>query len=287
MGRGICARSVTSDEDPTASPSISLAQRGSSTTQEDRFKKKFRRSQKVAIGAASVSLLLTLMTALPANASEGTVIVPPVQSQLSVSQIQDSVTTGKAQEHSWNALSKKETQSLRDQYVASGAIASSGLSFALEKSEAWRVDGGLEILRIPVNPGQGVTEQTSVSVFFDSSESLVGTTEFEFTPVSGVSGTVRVWANGELTMDQLVSAPAAGTKGEVSLQYTRGDWWGNFNECLSSAGIAAWVVTGIAIACAAICIITIGAGCLVCLGAASAGYSATVSSCIVIANNYT
>lgn len=94
-------------------------------------------------------------------------------------------------------------------------------------------------------------------------------------------------APGLVSNLEIVSAPAAGTKGEVSLQYTSGDWWGNFNECLSSAGIAAWVVTGIAIACAAICIITIGTGCLVCLGAASAGYSGTVSSCIVIANYYT
>jgi hypothetical protein len=44
------------------------------------------------------------------------------------------------------------------------------------------------------------------------------------------------------------------------------------------------VIAGISLACAAICIATVGAGCLVCLGAASAGFSGAVSFCITTAN---
>ncbi|MBD5382582.1 hypothetical protein ACR8AL_14840 [Clavibacter sepedonicus] len=115
-----------------------------------------------------------------------------------------------------------------------------------------------------------------------------------FKATSPTSGTVHVWVGDKTLLNQQVSAPEdrvsvplASQGGAISpMDYQRGDWWGNFNECLSNAGIAAWVITGISIACAAICVVTFGAGCLVCLGAASAGFSGTVTFCIGMANHY-
>jgi hypothetical protein len=108
-----------------------------------------------------------------------------------------------------------------------------------------------------------------------------------FTPVDEKSGRVQSWVNGVPNVDQIVTAQAdraASSNPMMSRAYKKGDWWGNFNQCLSNAGIAAWVITGISIACAAVCVVTAGLGCIACLGAASAGFSGTVSYCITTAN---
>ena len=116
---------------------------------------------------------------------------------------------------------------------------------------------------------------------------MVGFTQLVFTPVDSESGRVQSWINGVPNVDQVVTAQhdAEPTPAQLkSRAYKKGDWWGNFNQCLSNAGIAAWVITGISIACAAVCVVTVGLGCIACLGAASAGFSGTVSYCITTAN---
>lgn len=122
---------------------------------------------------------------------------------------------------------------------------------------------------------------------FTAADEVAGYTQMVFTPVDDRSGRVQSWINGVPSVDQVVVAQTDPEPAPSELRnraYKKGDWWGNFNQCLSNAGIAAWVITGISIACAAVCVVTAGLGCIACLGAAFAGFSGTVSFCITTAN---
>lgn len=104
--------------------------------------------------------------------------------------------------------------------------------------------------------------------------------------VSPDSGNVRTWVNGALVTDRTVGQPAADAE-EFGALYKKGDWWGNFLECMNGAGVSSWLVSAISVACSTICIITAGAGCVACLAAAAAGTGGAVGACITVASNHT
>jgi hypothetical protein len=173
--------------------------------------------------------------------------------------VQDFALKSQTEQEAWTRLTDRDAEEFEAVYDQAGLQAQSGLRFTIESATAWRVTPDVRILRIPVASGQAVEQQTSITVFFDDAGAPGARSSKAF---SSQGGSIS-------TMD-----------------YQQGDWWGNFNQCLSNAGIAAWVITGISIACAAVCVATLGAGCLVCLGAASAGFSGTVTFCIGMANHY-
>lgn len=180
---------------------------------------------------------------------------------------------------SWHALDAATTRLLATKHVDSSSEA---LSLHLAGAQAWDIDQDTRLLRIPVEAGQGVLVESSVNVFFDSAGIVIGKVEFSFISVSADSGQVRTWLDGRLLVDQVVSA--SDTPESIAPAYKKGDWWGNFLLCMNTAGVAGWLVTAISIACGAICVVTAGAGCLVCLAAAAGTAGGTVGACIEIAN---
>lgn len=251
-------------------------------------------SATIPFGALGVSLLLILASALPADAGTDSSSSRTARSSPTAAEVQDFALKSQTEQETWTKLTDRDAEEFEASYSRAGLHAQSGLRFSIESATAWRVTPELRMLRIPVAPGQGVEQQTSITAFFDDAGKLIDTTEFMFKATSPASGTVHAWAGGKTVLNQYVSAPGArssmslSSKGESisTMDYQRGDWWGNFNQCLSNAGIAAWVITALSIACAAICVVTAGAGCLVCLGAGSAGVSFTVTFCIGMANHY-
>ena len=109
-----------------------------------------------------------------------------------------------------------------------------------------------------------------------------------FEPLSSTSGRVQVWLDGALRLNQVVvdDSPPGSATVQALATYKKGDWWGNLNTCLNNAGIPAWIVGGLSIACGVACAITAGVGCGVCLAAAIGGWSGTVTACVAIANKY-
>jgi hypothetical protein len=239
----------------------------------------------VSVGAIGLATLMSVTTALPASADGVQVVVPTVQKSADASRA--TLMDLQAEADQWKGLGQEPTDSLLAKAFAGEVAVMGGLRLEVDRAVAWQVDPSTRILRVPAATGQGVTEQSSVSVVFNSAEEVVGYTQMVFTPVDEKSGRVQSWVNGVPNVDQIVTAQAdrAASSGQMmSRAYKKGDWWGNFNQCLSNAGIAAWVITGISIACAAVCVVTAGLGCIACLGAASAGFSGTVSYCITTAN---
>ncbi|WP_349864769.1 hypothetical protein [Leifsonia sp. WHRI 6310E] len=233
----------------------------------------------IGMGAA---VLLAVTTSLPATADGAAVAVPAVSK--SASQTKDTLAQMQGMVDRWRPLSVEVTRTLA-QKARSLEAEQGGLRVDYSRASAWQVDRSTRVVRIPAADGQPVLNESSLSVVFDESDAVVGTSEMIFTPVSEVSGRVQSWVDGALRLDQTVDAPGIDADAAfASRAYQKGDWWGNFNQCLSNAGIASWVIAGIALACSAICVVTVGAGCVACLGAASAGFSGTVSFCITTAN---
>lgn len=242
--------------------------------------KKFSLRGAIALGA---SLLLAVVGSLPANA-EGTASVVPM-TQPTADQSKTTLLNMDSQVDSWQALSRPAAAGLADGARAAGVVPQGGLKVDFTGAKAWRVNDTTRMVRIPAADGQGVTDQSSLSVMLSNDGLMIGSSQWIFTPASADSGRVQVWLNGGVVLDQIVTShgqptnPTIGTKANM-----KGDWWGDFNKCLSNAGVAAWAIAGISIACAAVCVVTAGFGCLACLGAASAGFSGTVSFCITHAN---
>lgn len=244
-----------------------------------------RRVDKMIVGGAmTVALMLT--PALSANAAT----IASVGSQIqAASEVQGIAGQAQADPDAWVALDSNAVDSLVDDYTALALTPHSGLNFSLASAQGFDIGNGISLLKLPASDGQGVEEQTSISAFFDASGKLVGLTEFAFRAFSENSGSVKVWSDDQLLVDQVVTAPTSeiaevATRSDASgaqpQAYQRGDWWGNFSQCMSNAGVAAWVITGLSIACSAVCVVTVGIGCPLCLGAASAGFGGTVGFCI-------
>lgn len=66
-------------------------------------------------------------------------------------------------------------------------------------------------------------------------------------------------------------------------QVAKAGWWGNFNDCLASKGIAAWAITSLSIVCGFACIGTVGAGCVPCLLGAGLLTEGVIAYCIGMA----
>lgn len=87
---------------------------------------------------------------------------------------------------------------------------------------------------------------------------------------SPTSGHMKTYADGKIDKDQQVTAD------ETTLE---GMDWNGFNDCLASAGIAAWAINGLSIACGAACLATAGAGCILCIAAAAGLTSGKALEC--------
>ncbi len=239
---------------------------------------------KIGIGLAALVFLGGMV--VPANAETVPQSVSHVvRDQPLAAQIQEFASGNPSTGRPWVPLSAVDREVLRTKYSALGIGAASGRTFSLAKSEAWRIDGDFSLLRIPVERGQGVTDETSISAIFSSDGTLVKRVEFEFTPSIVNSGRVQVWDDGHLAMDQLVTGdPGERSNERICKRATRGDWWENLNECLSRHGISGWVLNGAMIGYTIACAGTLGVGCVACISAVAGGHGAVIGSCFAYAN---
>jgi hypothetical protein len=84
-----------------------------------------------------------------------------------------------------------------------------------------------------------------------------------------------VWNNGKLAADQVFD------EGQVHPEFS----WEVLNSCLSNAGIAWATVALISVVCAAACVGTAGAGCVICIAALSGDTGGIIGACVERAIN--
>ncbi|MDM7889329.1 hypothetical protein QUG98_12800 [Curtobacterium sp. RHCJP20] len=212
----------------------------------------------VATGAVLVALVSGLVTAPdPAAAAPGSSTTSTERG------IRDLV----EQAQSWDALSDSETTAAVAVWSGSGRTSSSGLPLDLARAQAFvTVDG--TVLRLPFAEGADVLPESSVTAVLDGGRVRTWS-ELVLTPTTADSGRLQTWINGIAGLDRDVTAqPAA-----------RSTWWSRFSSCLNSAGVAAWAITALTIACSAACLVTAGVGCIACITAAGAATSGTISFC--------
>ena len=191
---------------------------------------------------------------------------------------------------------------VRDTLLSENADAlhsASGVEHDVNRAEALDA-GDLRVLRIPAAEDQGVIAPSSLSIFVDADGNRVSVVETAFYAYSDYSGLAQIYTDGELTFNQVVvdeNAPASvrdsvSTSGPEAAAakapngYVKGDWWGNLNKCLSSAGIAGWAITALAIACSVACVGTAGVACVPCLVGLTGGAAGTISYCVRDASYY-
>lgn len=171
------------------------------------------------------------------------------------------------QAQSWEALPDSETAEAVTVWSRSGRTSSSGLPVDLARAQAFAtVDG--TVLRIPFSGDAGVLAESSVTAVLDGGR-VRAWSEMVLTPKSAESGHLQTWINGIAGLDRDVTAAPA----------VRSTWWSRFSSCLNSAGVAAWAITALTIACSAGCLVTAGLGCIACITAAGAATSGTISFC--------
>jgi len=171
------------------------------------------------------------------------------------------------QAQSWEALSESETTAAVAIWSRTGRTSSSGLPLDLARAHTFAtVDG--TVLRIPFAEDAGVLTESSVTAVLDSGHVRTWS-ELVLTPKSADSGRLQTWINGMAGLDRDVTAAPT----------VRSTWWSRFSSCLNSAGVAAWAITALTIACSAACLVTAGVGCIACITAAGAATSGTISFC--------
>lgn len=176
----------------------------------------------------------------------------------------------------WSPLSESRTSALREEWGRSGRGPASGVPVDLDRAEGYATEDGL-LLRIPFADQTAVLPESNLTVVFDGNGAAVGSSELVLTPRSADAGRVQSWVDGVLRVDRIVDETDVVIAPNAS-------WWTKFSNCLNSVGVASWAITAITIACSAVCVVTVGLGCLACLGAASAVASGTINYCIQIAN---
>ncbi|GAB3444565.1 hypothetical protein GCM10027570_13970 [Streptomonospora sediminis] len=157
----------------------------------------------------------------------------------------------------------------RDEVSATGTHLSTQESESAQFSDARvsRLDDGTTLVVFPLTGGD--LTSSALTVAFDTTGAASGVYEMLLREMSATSGSVEYWVNGAKVLDRVVEADQATTLG-----------WSEFNDCLSNAGVAAWTITAISIACAAICAGTAGAGCVPCIAAAAGGTGGVIGYCI-------
>lgn len=166
-------------------------------------------------------------------------------------------------------LQNSYASELREKYEVGDKV-DSGLKPNYGAVNAWHLPDGNTYVSVPLE-GEGVWF-AAVGALISPAGTLLERTEIS---VRGnrQSGYLKSWSNGLLVIDTALTNPV----GRVS---RAGFNWSKFNNCLTSAGIPAWAITAISIACTAACAGTAGVGCIVCASAAAAVAGGTISYCM-------
>lgn len=151
----------------------------------------------------------------------------------------------------------------------------SGEKVDTSTAKAWELDDG----NVYVNYSfEGDVEGVSnIGAVVSPEGKVVATAEIIMKASSANSGHVEAWTNGEKTADREVTSDDVASS-EISAQ--GGGFWSKLNDCLSSQGVASWVVAGLGVACSAVCVGTAGAGCVACIAAAAGVTGGAAGYCV-------
>ncbi len=155
----------------------------------------------------------------------------------------------------------------------------SGEILAPEQAFASKTDQGYVILRIPFEAKPNLLEESGYSVFFDTSGKVVASGEIVLNQITEYSGRITMWQDGAKLVDTVVEDPNRPQQLEPGQAQTSFSW-NRLNSCLANAGIAAWAITAIGVACGAACAATAGIGCIICATAVSGIAGGTIGTCV-------
>lgn len=85
-----------------------------------------------------------------------------------------------------------------------------------------------------------------------------------------------VWQDGAHVQNVDMVNPSISESGEFAQVFS----WSELNRCLSNAGIAWWILSAIAVTCAAVCAATAGFGCAVCIAGLAGGNVGMATACV-------
>ncbi|WP_164001170.1 hypothetical protein [Pyxidicoccus caerfyrddinensis] len=164
-----------------------------------------------------------------------------------------------------------------------------GSAADVSQAQVYRLAAGATLVRVPIT---GLTAGSAVGYAFDANRRLTQTVEIHLIEHSATSGQARVWIDGRQVLDRQITEKdkeaAANTLATASLRLETGDAnaralglnWGKFEDCLNSAGIASWVISSLSTICSAACLVTAGAGCILCIAAAGGLTAGVVKACV-------
>ncbi len=155
----------------------------------------------------------------------------------------------------------------------------SGEALAPEHAFASKTDQGYVMLRIPFQARPNLLAESGYSVFFDASGRVVASGEIVLNQITEYSGRITMWQDGGKLVDTVVEDPSRPQQVEPG-QTQAAFSWDKLNSCLANAGIAAWAITAIGVACGAACVATVGIGCIICATAVSGIAGTTIGTCV-------
>lgn len=153
----------------------------------------------------------------------------------------------------------------------------------LEEAEIHSIKGtDLKVLTVPVGDNENYHESSNVSIYFDKNDKVTNYTEFYLTRSIDDNFEIKYLADGVIIIDEVVDeefyvSSEQQNNGEIS---TFGFSAKKFAKCM---GIPLAVANTIQIGCAAACIITAGAGCIVCIGVVAGFTGGKAAQCAAAA----
>ena len=170
----------------------------------------------------------------------------------------------------WKPLQGSSSSKWVSSFLAAPpTLASNG---AIDTETAQAYTNGQQVLVRAAVTGKNLVEPSGVSALLDIKTGQKSTSvETVFVQGKG-GGSVKTWIDGKNVLNTFVPDPTkSGSTQTVG--------WNEFTACLNGAGVAAWVVTAITVACSAICVGTAGAGCIPCITAAAGVTGGVFYSC--------
>lgn len=155
---------------------------------------------------------------------------------------------------------------------------SSGEVLAADQAFSSNTDQVCVMLRVPFKGKPNLLPESGYSVFLDTSGRVVASGEMVLNQIAEHPGRITMWQDGSKLVDRVVEDPNRPQQVQPGQSQTAlsGD---KLNSRLATAGIAAWVIKAIGVACGAARAPTVGVGCVVCAIAASGIAGTTIGTC--------
>lgn len=136
---------------------------------------------------------------------------------------------------------------------------------------------GIQLVTVPL--GGSVLDGVSKVVFLHQ-RGTTSVVEMVGVAVDLATFHLNVWQDGALLQNADITNSQMLEGQDVVQAFS----WSELNRCLSNAGIAWWILSSIAVVCAAVCVGTAGFGCAVCIAGLAGGHAGMAAACVKRAN---